>query len=68
MDGMAMTLRLTDEETEALRKAAEAENVSMQEFARAAIRDRAARWEADRDAFLADFVTKNKGLLDRLGQ
>ncbi len=63
-----MTLRLTDEETEALRKAAEAENVSMQEFARAAIRDRAARWEADRDAFLADFATKNKGLLDRLGQ
>ncbi len=68
MNGMAMTLRLTDEETEALRKAAEAENVSMQEFARAAIRDRAARWEVDRDVFLADFATKNKGLLDRLGQ
>ena len=63
-----MTLRLTDEETEALRKAAEAEGVSMQEFARSAIRDRAARWEADRDAFLSDFVTKNKGLLNRLGQ
>ncbi len=63
-----MTLRLTDEETEALRKAAEAENVSMQEFARAAIRDRTARWEVDRDVFLADFATRNKGLLDRLGQ
>ena len=63
-----MTLRLTDEETEALRRAAEAEGVSMQEFARAAIRDRAARWEVDRDRFLSDFVTKNKGLLDRLAQ
>lgn len=63
-----MTLRLTDEETEALRRAAEAEGVSMQEFARAAIRDRAARWEVDRDTFLSDFVTKNKGLLDRLAQ
>lgn len=65
---MAMTLRLTDEETEILRAAAQAENVSMQEFARAAIRDRASRWEQDRDAFLAEFVEQNKGLLDRLAQ
>lgn len=68
MDRMAMTLRLTDEETEALRQAAEAEGVSMHKFARAAIRDRASRWTVERDAFLADFVVKNKGLLDRLGQ
>lgn len=65
---MAMTLRLDDEETEALRAAAEGEGVSMQEYARAAIRDRTTRWQADRDAFLQGFVTKNKGLLDRLGQ
>ncbi len=63
-----MTLRLTDEETDALRKAAEAEGVSMQEFARAAIRERASSWSIERDAFLADFVVQNKGLLDRLGQ
>ncbi|MDD2817727.1 MAG: hypothetical protein PHN51_02895 [Candidatus Nanopelagicales bacterium] len=34
---MAMTLRLTDEETAALRKRAELENRSMQEVARTAI-------------------------------
>jgi predicted transcriptional regulator len=36
---MAMTLRLTDEETEALRLRAEREGRSMQEVARAAVRD-----------------------------
>lgn len=65
---MAMTLRLPDDEAEALRRAAEAEGVSMQEFARTAIRERASKWAADRDAFLADFVATNKGLLDRLAQ
>ncbi|MHA7987084.1 ribbon-helix-helix protein, CopG family [Rathayibacter sp. CAU 1779] len=35
---MAMTLRLTDEETEALRHRAAAENRSMQEVARDAVR------------------------------
>jgi hypothetical protein len=40
----------------------------MQEFARMAIRERATRWAQERDAFLADFAGKNKGLLDRLGQ
>ena len=36
---MAMTLRLTDEETEALRQRAQREGRSMQEVARAAVRD-----------------------------
>jgi plasmid stability protein len=36
---MAMTLRLTDEETEALRLRAEREGRSMQDVARAAVRD-----------------------------
>lgn len=36
---MAMTLRLTDEETEALRAQAEREGRSMQEVARAAVRN-----------------------------
>lgn len=36
---MAMTLRLTDEETEALRARAAAEGRSMQDVARAAVRE-----------------------------
>ena len=36
---MAMTLRLTDEETEALRLRAEREGRSMQDVARAAVRE-----------------------------
>lgn len=36
---MAMTLRLTDEETDALRLRAEREGRSMQDVARAAVRD-----------------------------
>jgi len=36
---MAMTLRLTDAETDALRRRAEREGRSMQEVARAAVRD-----------------------------
>lgn len=40
---MAMTLRLTDEETEALRKQAEYEDRSMQDVARAAVREYVAR-------------------------
>lgn len=36
---MAMTLRLTEEETEALRARAEREGRSMQDVARAAVRD-----------------------------
>jgi uncharacterized protein (DUF1778 family) len=63
-----MTLRLTDEETEALREAAAREGVSMQEFARRAIRDAAEQWARERDRFLDDFARKNKGLLDRLSQ
>jgi predicted transcriptional regulator len=36
---MAMTLRLSDEETDALRRRAEREGRSMQEVARAAVRE-----------------------------
>ena len=45
---MAMTLRLTDDETEALRQRAQREGRSMQDVARAAVRDyidRASRQE-----------------------
>lgn len=40
---MAMTLRLTDNEQEALRDRAEAEGISMQEAARRAVREFVAR-------------------------
>ena len=36
---MAMTLRLTDDEQDALRERAEAEGISMQEAARRAVRE-----------------------------
>ena len=65
---MAMTLRLTDAETDALRQAAEREGTSMQEVVRKAVRQYVATWDSDRDAYLAGFVKKNKSLLDRLGQ
>ncbi len=65
---MAMTLRLTDEETALLKAAAAQTGVSMQEFARRAITEAASGWRKEREAFLNEFVRDNKGLLDRLGQ
>jgi predicted transcriptional regulator len=65
---MAMTLRLSDDETTALREAAVREGISMQEVARKAVRQYVENWAAERDAFLAEFVRDNKVLLDRLGQ
>ena len=65
---MAMTIRFTDDETEALRAAAAREGVSMQEFARRAVREAISTWQADRDSFLREFAKDNKSLLDRLGQ
>lgn len=43
--GMAMTLRLTDEEQEILQAQAEREGVSMQEVVKRAIVQRATHWE-----------------------
>ncbi|WP_297652102.1 DUF6290 family protein [Pseudonocardia sp.] len=40
---MAMTVRFTDEETEALRAAAEAEGLSMNDYARRAVREQISR-------------------------
>ena len=65
---MAMTLRLTGEETAALKAAAAREGVSMQEFVRHAIADAVGSWKQERETFLTGFVRDNKGLLDRLGQ
>lgn len=65
---MAMTLRLSEEDSSKLRAAAERAGVSMQEFAQNAIREAIDDWTRERDAFLADFARDNKDLLDRLGQ
>jgi predicted transcriptional regulator len=62
-----MTLRLTAEETEALREAARREKRSMQEVARAAIAEYVARRARRRDEHLASIVAEDADLLRRLG-
>jgi predicted transcriptional regulator len=65
---VAMTLRLTDEEAEALRRRAEQEGRSMQEVARTAIRE----YTSDRKTRLASAIEKirieDAELLDRLSR
>ena len=65
---MAMTLRLTDDDTEALRARAELEGRSMQEVALTAVR----QYLDDRSTRLASFIdrirTENAELLDRLSR
>jgi predicted transcriptional regulator len=67
---MAMTLRLTDDETEALRAQAEAEGRSMQDIARAAVREyidrRTLRMRVEHA--LDELTPRYADLLDRLGQ
>ncbi|MGK2955194.1 MAG: ribbon-helix-helix protein, CopG family [Solirubrobacterales bacterium] len=70
MPGVAMTLRLTDEEQRALRTRAEAEGASMQEVARRAIRDYVARTaHRDRVAGAATRILDvHAEAIDRLGR
>lgn len=63
-----MTLRLTDEETDALRAQAERENRSMQEVAREAIRLYVSRRVQLREQALRRIVDEDRDLLDRLSQ
>jgi plasmid stability protein len=67
---MAMTLRLTDEEQQALRERAAAEGISMQDAARRAIRDYVARSEhRARVAAAADLIANvHAEAIDRLGR
>ncbi len=67
---MAMTLRLTDEERDALRERARQEGISMQEAARRAIRDYVAQGQhRDRVAAAARRVMEaHADALDRLGR
>ena len=65
---MAMTLRLTDDEAEALRRKASEEGRSMQEVAKEAIN----RYTRDEDAefrgMVASVVERDRELLDRLAR
>jgi predicted transcriptional regulator len=70
MAAMAMTLRLTDEETAALRQRAKREGRSMQEVARAAVReyiDRTSRQEL-LDEVLDEELPRFAEALRRLGE
>jgi predicted transcriptional regulator len=67
---MAMTLRLSDEETDALRRRAEREGRSMQEVARSALReyiDRTSRREL-LDEVLDEELPRFAEALRRLGE
>jgi hypothetical protein len=67
---MAMTLRLTDDETDALRRRAKREGRSMQDVARAAVReyiDRKSRQEL-LDEVLEDELPRFAEALRRLGE
>ena len=67
---MAMTLRLTDDETDALRRRAEREGRSMQDVARAAVReyiDRTSRQEL-LDEVLDEELPRYAEALRRLGE
>jgi len=65
---MAMTLRLTEEETEALRRQAETEGRSMQDVARRSIHEYLARRDraVERHELLQEAIDENRELLDRL--
>lgn len=64
---MPMTLRLTIQETEALRDTAQREHRSMQEVARTAIGEYVTRRARRRDAHLLAIVHEDAELLRRLG-
>jgi len=64
---MPMTLRLTPEETEALREAARRENRSMQAIAREAIAAYVTSRTRRRDEHLAAILAEDAELLRRLG-
>ena len=67
---MAMTLRLTDEESEALREQAAREGRSMQEVARQAVRDYIERTSKREllDQVMTDEIPRYAEALRRLGE
>ena len=67
---MAMTLRLDEQETEALRKRAEREGRSMQDVARQAVRDYVERTSKREllDSVLDQELPRDAEALERLGK
>lgn len=63
---MAMTLRLTDEQTAALKAAAEQDGLSMQAAAVQAVEEYANRRREQRDQLIARCIRENQTILDRL--
>jgi predicted transcriptional regulator len=66
MTCMAMTLRLSEEQTARLRETADREGLSMQAAAQKAIEEYTSRRTAQRDAMLAQILTEDAGVLERL--
>lgn len=66
--GMAMNLRLSEAQTEALRKAAQQDGISMQEAALAAIDSYTSRRQTRLLDAINRVVTEDKELLKRLAQ
>lgn len=65
---MAMTLRLSDEQTAKLRAAAEREGISMQALVLKAVDDYVDGRTARRDEILGQIVKEHDGLLRRLAE
>jgi predicted transcriptional regulator len=63
---MAMTLRLSEEQTARLREAAARDGLSMQAAALEAVEEYINRRAAMRDALLARILTEDAGVLRRL--
>ena len=63
-----MTLRLTDEETEALRTYAQATGRSMQDVARQAIHEYVSERRQKRDAILKRIAEEDAAILDLLAK
>lgn len=68
IEGMAMNLRLSDEETEALRRKAAEDGVSMQEVARVAIAEYVSARPGRLAAAISRVRTEDAELLERLGR
>lgn len=66
--GMAMTLRLSEEQTEKLRAAAERDGISMHAAVLKAVDDYLDRRTARRDEILGRIVREHDGLLRRLSE
>jgi predicted transcriptional regulator len=65
---VAMTLRLTDEQTQALRETAEREHRSMQEVAVEAVVLYTSRRTRKRDELITSILVDRADVLDRLGK